>query len=219
MQLLNLGYRLPGVVNTDAHWNFHGSGWMRNYIRSSTDNPAEADLMEICHALEKGQVVMTNGPFMEVSATTDGKSAGPGDDLVVASGEVQLRVRVACSNWLFVNRVQLFINGRSVEAHNYTRRTHGRMFDDGAVNFDKVISVKLEEDAHIIVAAAGDEGQLARVYGPDQAQAIPTAVSNPIFCDVDGAGFKPNGDMLGLPLPVEPGHQPTHGHDHRLRHQ
>jgi hypothetical protein len=43
---------------------------------------------------------------------------------------------------------------------------------------------------------------------------MPTAVSNPIFCDVDGAGFKSNGDMLGRPLPVEPGHQPTKGHDH-----
>ncbi len=42
MQLLNLGYRIPGVVNTDAHWNFHGSGWLRNYVRSSTDDPADA---------------------------------------------------------------------------------------------------------------------------------------------------------------------------------
>ena len=29
LQLLNLGYRVPGVVNTDAHWNFHGSGGLR----------------------------------------------------------------------------------------------------------------------------------------------------------------------------------------------
>ncbi len=39
MQLLNLGYRIPGVVNTDAHYNFHGSGWLRNYMECSTDNP------------------------------------------------------------------------------------------------------------------------------------------------------------------------------------
>jgi hypothetical protein len=151
---------------------------------------------------------------MTVAATSGDVSAGPGDDLAVTSGEVQLHVRVECPNWLDVNRVQVFINGRPVEAHNYTRRAHGQMFGDGAGKFDNVISVKLEQDAHIIVATAGDEGQLARIYGPDQVQAVPTAVSNPIFCDVDGSGFKPNGDMLGLPLPVEPGHRPTHGHDH-----
>jgi hypothetical protein len=92
---------------------------------------------------------MSNGPFMEVVATTGDAIAGPGEDLAVVDGEVQLRVRVECPNWLDVNRVH-----------------------------------------------------------------VPTAVSNPIFCDVDGEGFKPNGDMLGRPLPVEPGHRPTHGHDH-----
>jgi hypothetical protein len=213
MQLLNLGYRIPGVVNTDAHWNFHGSGWMRNYVRSSTDDPAQAQLMEICHAFEKGQVVMTNGPFMTVVASSGDKAVGPGEDLV-AEDEVQLHVRVECPNWLDVNRVQVFVNGRPLETHNFTRRTHGAMFGDGPVKFDNVISLKLEQDAHIIVAAANEGGQLGRVYGPEQGLSMPTAVCNPIFYDVDGEGFKPNGDMLGLPLPVEPGHQPTRGHDH-----
>ncbi|MGH7140692.1 MAG: CehA/McbA family metallohydrolase, partial [Pirellulales bacterium] len=29
LQLLNQGFRIPGVVNTDAHYNFHGSGFLR----------------------------------------------------------------------------------------------------------------------------------------------------------------------------------------------
>ena len=40
LQLLNQGKRIPGVVNTDAHYNFHGSGWLRNYVKSPTDDPA-----------------------------------------------------------------------------------------------------------------------------------------------------------------------------------
>jgi hypothetical protein len=32
---------------------------------------------------------------------------------------------------------------------------------------------------------------------------MPFAVSNPIFVDVDGGGFKPNGDDLGVPFPVK----------------
>jgi hypothetical protein len=33
--------------------------------------------------------------------------------------------------------------------------------------------------------------------GPDHAADLPVAVSNPIFVDVDGHGFKASGDMLG----------------------
>jgi hypothetical protein len=87
------------------------------------------------------------------------------------------------------------------------------MFGDGTVKFDQELAVKLEMDSHLIVAATDEGGQLGRVVGPDQAMSIPTAVSNPIFVDVDGGGFTPNGDMLGRPLPVEPNHRPTHGHN------
>jgi hypothetical protein len=30
----------------------------------------------------------------------------------------------------------------------------------------------------------------------------PIAYTNPIYVDVDGKGFEPNGDTLGHPLPV-----------------
>ena len=40
--------------------------------------------------------------------------------------------------------------------------------------------------------------------GPEHADDRPVAVSNPIFVDVDGNGFKPNGDSLGA-LPVKGG--------------
>jgi hypothetical protein len=50
--------------------------------------------------------------------------------------------------------------------------------------------------------------------GPDRGKIVPCAVGNPIFVDVDGNGFEPNGDMLGLPLVLEPGQKPSHGHKH-----
>jgi hypothetical protein len=116
--------------------------------------------------------------------------------------------------------VQLFINGRPVDEHNYTRRRNGQMFANGPVVFDQQISITLPADAHLVVAITGEGATMGDVYGPppdaDQpnVNAIPVAVANPIYVDVDGDGFKPNGDMLGLPLPVQPGHQPSHGHDH-----
>lgn len=202
MQLLNLGYRVPGVVNTDAHWNYHGSGWLRNYLRSSTDDPAEIQPMDMVHAAEHGQIVMTNGPFLTVTATAGDETAGIGDDLAATDGKVDLHVRVQCPNWLDVNRVQVFINGRPQEQFNFTRRTHGSMFGAGSVKFDHTITLQLPADAHVVVAVGNEGASLGRIYGPDSGKAMPVAVANPIFVDVNGGGFQHNGDDLDLPLPV-----------------
>ena len=56
-------------------------------------------------------------------------------------------------------------------------------------------------DAHVIVATIGEGLQLGRVMGPDHGKLPPVAVSNPIFVDIDGQGFKPNGDLLDVPFP------------------
>jgi hypothetical protein len=200
MQLFNLGYRIPGVVNTDAHYTFHGSGWLRNYIVCSTDDPAKIDVMEVVQASEAGHIVLTNGPFLEVQYQTEAASAIPGDD-VQSSGAGQLLVRVQCANWLEVNRVQVLINGRAEPALNFHRRTHSTMFGPGVVQFDATLPIRLERDAHLIVAAIGEGLNLSAVMGPQQAAVPPVAVSNPIFVDVDGGGFQPNGDLLGVPIP------------------
>lgn len=216
MQLLNLGYRLPGVVNTDAHWNFHGSGWLRNYVKSPVEDPTKASVADLVHTCEHGNILMTNGPFLEVAATAgaSGETVTVGDDLKAPGGKLTLRVRVERPNWFEVNRVQVFVNGRPDAALNFTERSHPRMFKNQTIVFAEEIPVALERDAHLIVAAAGDGKQLGAVVGPDHAQEMPCAVGNPIFVDVDGDDFEPNGDQLGLPLPREPGAKPSKGHRH-----
>ena len=216
LQLINLGYRVPGVVNTDAHWNFHGSGWLRNYIRSSTDNPAEGGVSTFVQTCKHGNLLMTNGPFLEVTAQADagGKPVTFGDDLAAPNGKLTLKIRVQRPNWFEVNRVQLFVNGKPEAKFNYSRRTHPKMFHAANVAFDESVAVELPADAHLVVACAGEDTGLGPVVGPDHAKDMPTAVGNPIFVDVDGGGFKPNGDMLGLPLPIEAGFKPSQPHRH-----
>lgn len=204
MQLLNLGYRIPGVVNTDAHYNFHGSGWLRNYVKSSTDAPAEIDVAEMVDHSEKGHVIMTNGPYLEVQLIKpdSDKAFISGDDVELPGGSAKLHVRVQCPNWLDVNRVQVFVNGTMPEELNFTRRTHAEWFSNEVVKFDRTIPIELEKDAHIIVAVAGEGLQLGRVMGESRGKQMPVAVANPIFVDVDGGGFQANGDLLGAPFPI-----------------
>lgn len=205
MQLLNQGHRIPGVVNTDSHYNHHGSGWLRNWFACSTDDPAEITTEEMVRQAEAGHIVMSTGPFLSVSATSNTSSgtAIPGDDIVAADGKLTVEVRVQCPNWLDVNRVQLFINGRPSEKHNYTRKNSPDLFGDvdAVGKFQSSVPLVLDGDAHVIVATIGEGMTMEKVMGSRYGKRPPIAVSNPIFVDVNGDGFQHNGDELGLPLP------------------
>ncbi len=204
MQLLNQGYRIIGVVNTDSHYNYHGSGWLRNFVKSSTDDAGKIDTMEMVRNTKAGKVVMSTGPFMEVSLTPSMSEQkvvfGPGDDALVKSGKVILSVKVQCPNWLDVNRVQVFVNGNALPELNFTRRGNPNDFKNGIVKFEKSIPVELSGDSHIIVATLGEGLKLGRVMGPNFGNNPPCAVANPIFVDVDGNGFQANGEKIGSPF-------------------
>ncbi len=205
LQLLNQGFRIYGVVNTDAHYNFHGSGWLRNWIQSSTDDPAKIDHMEMVHAAEQGRIIMSNGPYLEVTAHETGKTETvvSGQDLQAKNGKVTLKVRVQCPNWLDIDTLFVLVNGRKHAVHDYTREKHPDLFRGGVVKFDRALELDLKSDAHVIVVAGDVGGNLFKIYGEAATKAQPTALSNPIFVDTDGNGFVPNKDTLDHPLPVK----------------
>jgi hypothetical protein len=77
------------------------------------------------------------------------------------------------------------------------------MFDTATVKFDQTLKLNLQQDAHLIVVAIGEKHTLATGFGSSaQSKLQPVAYNNPIFVDVDGSGFQPNGDTLGFDLPV-----------------
>ena len=205
LQLLNQGFRIYGVVNTDAHYNFHGSGWLRNWIQSSTDDPSKIDHLEMVHAAEQGRVIMSNGPYLEVTAHETGKTETvvSGQDLKVSSGKVTLKVRVQCPNWLDIDTLFVLVNGRKHAVHDYTREKNPDLFRGGVVKFDRALELDLKSDAHVIVVTGDVGGNLFKIYGEAATKAQPTALSNPIFIDTDGNGFVPNKDTLDHPLPVK----------------
>jgi hypothetical protein len=215
LQLLNQGRRLPGVVNTDAHYNHHGSGYIRNYVKCATDDPAKIDPMDMVHASEKGHIILTNGPYLEVTLHEGASASGAapanprraiaGDDIALPGGFATLHVRVQCPNWFDIDRVQVLLNGRKDEKLNWTRSAHAEAFAGDVVKFDRKIPIEFKTDTHVIVVAVGENSTLGDVFGPDHAKTRPAAVSNPIFVDADGGGFKANGDTLGAPLPVKGG--------------
>ena len=74
---------------------------------------------------------------------------------------------------------------------------------EGALRFDQTIQVRLQQDAHLIVVATGEQADLKKLWGRNPyGNMHPIAYTNPIFVDVDRNGFHANGDTLGHPLLV-----------------
>lgn len=205
LQLLNQGFRIYGVVNTDAHYNYHGSGGLRIWIQSSTDDPGRIDPHEMMVASEEGRIIMSNGPYLEATLreASDDTRVVSGQDLAAPSGRLTAHVRVQCPNWMDVDTVFVLLNGRQSESLTFTRDAHPDLFGDGPVKFDRELSIAVDEDTHVIFVTGHRTEQLGPVLGPGWGSQLPAALSNPIFVDVDGDGFRPNGDTLDHPLPVK----------------
>lgn len=200
LQLLNQGHRLVSVAVSDAHGvHDNGVGGWRSYIASSTDDPGHIDPRQIIRNAKAGRVMVTTGPFLEVT-TADGTGAG---GTVQSRGKLGLRIRVQCADWLDIDRVQVLVNGRPRPDLNFTRRGHPEAFGSGIVKFEREVTVDLERDAHVIVVACGEGMTLKTGFGTSAPSSWrPCAFHNPIYVDVDGGGFTANGDTLGWELPV-----------------
>lgn len=200
LQLLNQGHRITAVGVADAHQVYgNGVGCWRNYVPSTTDEPAKIDWKEVSARMKKGNLILTTQPYLEVT-TADGHVAG---EDVRGNGGIDLKVKVQCNTWASIDRVQVLVNGRPEPKLNFTRATNSAMFKDGVVQFDQTIHVPLQQDAHLIVVATNENATLKTAYGTsDYAKMHPMAYNNPIYVDIDGHGFQPNHDTLGYEIPA-----------------
>ena len=198
LQLLNQGRRVWNIAVSDAHKVTQGGvgGW-RTYVPSATDEPAKIDIAETLNHARNGHSFVTNGPFMVVT-TDDGK--GPGDT-IRSNGTVMLNVRVQCNTWTAIDRVAVLIDGRVDPNNDFRKAKYPDLFRDGVVQFERELHVRLQRDAHLIVAATGEHSTLVVGYGQSRERDWnPVAYHNPIFVDTDGDGFTPSGDTLGHPF-------------------
>ena len=200
LQLLNQGHRLIATAVADAH-SVHGNGvgaW-RVWLPSGTDDPAKVDWREMSRAAKAGRGILSTGPFLQVTAN----GLPTGSDIKSGGQPVVLKVKVSCTDWLDIDRVQVIVNGRQPKELNFTRQSHPDWFGGGPVKFDREIPVTLTEDAHLIVFAISSTGDLKTWFGTSPQHALqPQAWHNPFYVDVNGDGFKANGDTLGFDIPT-----------------
>jgi len=109
--MLNRGHYLTPAGGSDSHDVSHylvGQG--RTYIKCADDQPGKIDVDKAMASFLAGKVMVSFGLLAEIMV--NGKY-GPGD-LVTASKEVSVSVRVLGPGWLRADRVSLYANGQKI---------------------------------------------------------------------------------------------------------
>ncbi len=165
------------TANSDSHSSAQIVALPRNYIRLTQDSIGEFHREAFLEALKRGQVYGTTGPMLAVQLG----SAGIGE--LFHGSEGTLSIRVDAAPWVPIERVQVFVDGASVEERSIHAGEELRL------------SLRFERDAFLTVEVLGEPGEVYRLLAPGYR---PFAFTNPIFIDADGDG------AWTAPLPLVP---------------
>jgi hypothetical protein len=195
----------PGTGVSDSHRvTLDAGGYFRSYVLGSGDDPTALDVSAYNQAIREGRMVVTTGPYLEVSlADGSGGDAGVGETLVPSGSGLTLRVRVQASPWVPVDEVRVLVNGEVPAGLAFdettqpklkkTPKTRWSRGKKSVERFDAEIPLDLGgADAFVIVEAGAKLDPLPDVdpFGGLLVSGYRSlAFSNPIFVDFAGDGF------------------------------
>ncbi|MBL8949278.1 MAG: CehA/McbA family metallohydrolase [Myxococcaceae bacterium] len=166
--LLGHGKKITATGNSDSHGPTDEAGLPRTYMKvgASADGSMRGLSEPACmDALRKGQVVVTNGPFIEL--WVNGKEVG--DTVVAPTGEVTVRVRVSAATWVDVDRVQIVRGGPDAYSPLFTEIPVTAADQTGdctaPCRIDVTRTLTVPDKSFIVAVAAGDD-DMWPVYTP-----------------------------------------------------
>lgn len=165
--LLRAGKRVTATGNSDSHKvTYQDVGEPRNWVAAANDDPGKFDERAFIDAIRAGRVVVSNGPFITMTA---GETPVGG---TVSAGDVELTVEVRAPDWIDVARVELVKNGRIYDAFDGPFAPAGV----GATRGTHTFKVKADKGDFFVAIVRGDKPMrwLAR-------RAYPFAFTNPIW--------------------------------------
>ncbi|HWP66491.1 MAG TPA: CehA/McbA family metallohydrolase, partial [Candidatus Limnocylindria bacterium] len=201
--LLAQDVRKFGTAVSDSHRaTLEHAGWGRTFVLGAGDDPAALDVAAFNARVRAGAMVLSTGPYVELTARAGKARAGVGEELAAASGKVRLAIRVTSPAWIPVDEVRVLVNGAVVERFDATTKPRVRPLPANPESSGKTLRFKatrklaLDADAFVLVEA-GVPLPAEGAPGPTTPEpmnqvvdgVVPYAVTNPIFVDVGADGY------------------------------
>ena len=174
--MLNAGAPLVAVGCSDDHGGDE-VGFPRSYWTSSTDSPADYDPDELVAAFQEGRIQASAGAFARV--TVDG--AGLGELVTDTDGEADVEIEIQAIPDIDVTYLLVFANCDEVARLEATDPY-------GVVKLSEIVSVPIDGDTHVTIAAFGEE-RLPGGMPQFNPAGVPRVLTSPVYIDADGDGL------------------------------
>ncbi len=185
--LLRTGHPATPIADTDTH-GIVGSepGYPRTYVRVSKDDALEtwdeartADLVKTIRVTR--DVVLTNGPFLDVTA--NGVRAGA----IAKGNRLALKVTVTSAPWVVVDKAEVRFAGAGKVSSTSPVALVPKPNGKGALVATATFDVQAPADDAVVVFVSGTKPMRPVLSGED-AEIAPFAMSAPLWIDADGDG-------------------------------
>lgn len=185
--LLNRGLMLTPVGASDSHdVSRFIVGQARTYIRCKREQPGAIDVNEAVKNLLEGRVLVSLGLLTEMTVN-DRYSPG---DLVPASEEMKVTVRVFGPSWAMADKVELYVNGRKIREERIADSQKPGVKWSGEWKLPR-----LAHDVHLVAVASGPGVRdlywpIAKPYQPTSPHVDRRVIGSTgaIWIDSDGDG-------------------------------
>jgi hypothetical protein len=147
---------------------------------------APLDVAGLLAGLRRGKIVVSSGPFVEV--TQGGR--GPGEALAVEGGKARVRVKVRAAPWVDAAEVEVFVGGKSALRRELPEGPARRVGSpEGSLEDGRRAAVRLDEELEVPVEP-GARGLVVVVRGRRKAGEVlpfldwaPRAIVNPMLIE------------------------------------
>jgi hypothetical protein len=185
LHLLDRGYFFPIVGGSDSH-GIDGAepGYARTYVFYDGAKGNGLELGTLLKHMKKGCSFISNGPVVRFMAN---RQYLPGDTFTTRDGTLDIWIEVQSAPWVSVDELRVIINGeRKIILPIKASREQILKFRDR-------ISSNIKEDSYIAIEVLGKRTLFPVVQRKlkkdgSECGALPYALTNPIFIDVDGNG-------------------------------
>ncbi len=194
--LLNKGLRPTATGGSDAHLaGFHEVGYPKNYIFTGHEDPAALDEKSFIEAIRNNRVVVSTGPFLNITKAQDDKS----ETLIGTQqrGPVTVDILVKSPAWLPVDTLEIIANGKSLSSIKISPNRPPKTPEDrNAFEWRKQVELSPSSDTwYVFIVRSKSKNKY--LYRPE---GVIMAFSNPIWIDADGDGdFTPGNPPVNTP--------------------
>ncbi|MBK03834.1 MAG: hypothetical protein CL920_10645 [Deltaproteobacteria bacterium] len=175
--LLNQGYMKTAVGNSDSHSDGSRPGIPRTLIGSKERAGDKLSTEEVIKQLKAGNAMVYAGPYIKVTTKNNAPLGA-----TINAKSLEVTIELQAPSWISVSYLKIYANGKLLQKVDVSEsKERSRL--------KQAFTFTPTKDTWYVFMAGDDSKGMEPVYPGRK----PISMTNPLYLDIDGNGFKAPG--------------------------